>query len=121
MPELGLKPCESAQKSNDRLQEKCVIGKVMKSYLIWVFTGDPSSYDVSSWAWHTGSILKVYDGVTPGCFSIKQTDVLYSMKRDAHCNLQGVANTPLRLSTNPLWAFFGSTDRGSPEAGRLEG
>lgn len=43
------------------------------------------------------------------------------MKRDAHCNLQGVTNTPLRLSTNPFWAFSGSTDRGSPEAGRLEG
>lgn len=65
----------------------CVTGEVMKSYLIWVFTGDPSSYDMSSWAWHTDWILKVYDGVTPGCFSIKQTDVFYSMKGDAHCDL----------------------------------
>lgn len=78
----------------------------MKSHLIWVFTGDASSYDVSSWAWHTDWILKAYDGVSPGCFSIKQTDVLYSMEGDAHRNLQGVTNILLKLRANPCWVFW---------------
>lgn len=76
------------------------------SHLIWVFTGDPSGYHMSSGAWHADWILKVYDGVTPGRFSIKQTDVLYPMKGNAHCNLQGVTNTPLKLKGNPFWVFL---------------
>lgn len=78
----------------------------MKSYLIWVFAGDPSSYDMSPGARQTDRILKAYYGVTPGCFSIKQTDILDSIKRDAHCDLQGVTNTPLRLRTNPFRFFL---------------
>lgn len=76
---------------------------------------------MSPGARQTDRILKAYYGVTPGCFSIKQTDILDSIKRDAHCDLQGVSNTPLRLRTNPFRVFFGSTDSGSPEAGQLEG
>lgn len=56
-------------------------------YLIRVLTGDPSSYDVPSWARHALRSLKVNDGVTPWRLSIKQADVLNSIKGNAHRNL----------------------------------
>lgn len=56
-------------------------------YLIRVLTGDPCSYDVTSWTWRVLWILKVNDVVIPRSFSIKQADVLNSMKGDAHRNL----------------------------------
>lgn len=57
-------------------------------YLVRVLTGDSSSYDMPSWTWHAVWSLKVNDGVTPWSFSVKQTDVLDSVKGDAHSNLQ---------------------------------
>lgn len=59
----------------------------LELYLIRVFTGDPCSYDMPSWTWHAVWGLEVNDGVTPRSFSIKQADVLNSMKGDAHPNL----------------------------------
>lgn len=75
--------------SNSKYEKDiCVLSAdEIKQYLIRVLTGDPNSYDMSSWTWNATWSLKVNDSVTPWSLSIKQTYVLNSVEGDAHCNL----------------------------------
>lgn len=59
-------------------------------HLIWILTGDPRSYDMPSRTWNAVRGVKVDNGVTPRTLSIKHTDVLNSVKWDAHCNLSEI-------------------------------
>lgn len=54
------------------------------SHLIWVLTGDACSDDVPPRTWYALRRVKVDGRVPPRRFPIQDTNILNSVKRDAH-------------------------------------